>query len=221
MLLTKARPDWQAVVSEKLSRVQALVHLAVRYDKTQTDAIRAELTKARQRAYNDELSIQARRAGCSRQGEMTGGPALSELDQASKDDAEAFANQYNADLAGAIIQIGSDTPTANRHTYAARLREWEGQRAEAKAGPLAGWAENTARSLAQQDFHGNNKLEGSAHLEPAEAKCPVCAGWVARGDVRLRVAMNNPGVFHFGCPHGWVTDPEKISADECGELWMG
>lgn len=212
---TKAGPP----ALDTLSNVQRLVHLAVRADSVYTDDLRAELTRTRARAYNDELSIQARRAGCSRQGEMESGEALSDLNELSKEDAEAFAKAYNNDLAGAIVRIGTDTPSANRNTYAARLREWEGERAEKKAGPLAMWAESSARSLAFEQFHKMNKLEGTAELEPADAVCPVCQGWAARGEVPLKVAANNPPPYHPNCPHSWQVTPEKI--DDCSDVWMG
>lgn len=205
----------------ELSNVQKLVRLAMKYDSVQTNAVRADLTRARQRAYNDEIGIQARRAGCTRSGTLTGGPALSELDQMSKADAEAFTEAYNSDLTAAIFQIGQDTPSANRNTYAARLRTWEGQRAESKAGTLAGWVESSARSLGFEQFHKNNKLEGSAHLEPGTAVCPVCQGWIARGEVSLKVASNSPPPYHQRCPHFWQVAPEKVAPGECDSLWVG
>jgi hypothetical protein len=187
-MITKARPDWQSIVSERLTRVQKLVHLAVRADSVYVDSVRSELARARRRAYNDELSIQARRAGCNRQG--NGSPA--ELDRLSTEDAEAFANQYNTDLAAEIIRIRADSPE---------------------------WTEGTARSLAQEHFHKNNRLDGTAVLEPSTATCPICQGWINRGEVPLRVALNNPPPYHFRCPHIFLTYPERI--DDCADLWMG
>lgn len=218
----KARPDWRTVVQDDaFSNVMRLVHLAVRYDKTQQDAIRAELTTARQRAYNDELSIQARRAGCTRSGELSGGASLKVLNQMSKEDAVSIANTYNSDLAQAIISIREETPAANRNVYAAQLREWETNRAEGKAPQIAQWAEVTARSKAQQDFYKNNTIDGVAELQPTVAVCPVCQGWIARGEVSLKVAENNPPPYHLRCVHAWVTRPEKVSRQDCNEIWMG
>lgn len=204
---------------DDLSNVQRLVHLGMRADSVYVDAIRADLTRARLRAYNDEIGIQARRAGCSGQGTLTSGPVLTELDSLSKEDAAAYARQYNDDLTKAIIKIGTDTPRANRNVYAAKLTAWEGERSQSKASLLAQWTENTARILAQEHFVKNNNLDGFAHLEPTEASCDVCQGWVNRGIVPLKVALNNPGVWHYGCPHLWVTEPEKV--DDCTELWTG
>lgn len=220
---TKAKPSWQdAIRGDAFSNVMRLVHLAVRYDKPQQDAIRAELTKSRQRVYNDELTIQARRAGCvSRTGELDGGAPLKALNQMSKEDAVSIANTYNSDLAQAILQIRQDVPMANRNVYASRLREWETNRAEGKAPQIAGWVESTARSKAQQDFYKNNGIEGTAVLEPTTAVCPVCQGWINRGEVSLKVASNSPPPYHLRCVHAWVTRPEKVTREDCNELWLG
>lgn len=219
---SKARPNWQNVVqADSFSNIQRLIHLAVRYDKTQQDAIRTELTKARQRSYNDELSIQARRAGCERQGELSGGSILKQLNQQSKEDATSIANTYNLDLAQAIIRIRNDTPNANRNVYAARLREWETARAVGKAPQIAQWAEATARSKAQQDFYKNNAIEGVAELQPTTAVCPVCAGFIARGLVPMKVAQHSPPPFHINCPHAWLTRPEKVDRQDCDSVWVG
>lgn len=212
----KAGPDISA-----LSNVQRLVHLAVRHDSVQQDAIRAELTKARARAYNDELAIQARRAGCNRSGEMETGPTLTELNEISKADAESFSKSYNDDLTKAIIQIREDVPRANRNTYVSRLTTWEGERAQSKSGPLAAWTEASARSLAFEQWHKNNKVEGTATLEPEEAVCPVCLGWINRGEVSLKIASGNPPPYHPNCEHSWLAEPEKIDPTDCAEIWMG
>lgn len=216
LIQLKAKPT-----IDDLSNVQRLVRLAMQYDSVQVDSVRGELTRARLQAYNDEIGIQARRAGCSGQGTLTAGPALTQLNDLSKEDAAAYARQYNDDLTKAILKIGTDTPRANRNVYAARLREWEGARAEAKAGPLAQWVENTARSLGFEHFVKNNGLEGTAHLEPFEASCPVCAGVIARGEIPLKLAANLLPPFHPNCPHYMVSDPVKIEAGDCAEIWTG
>ena len=55
--------DWQSVVGG-MTEVQKLVHLAMRRDAVDEDGIRADLLKVRRRAYESELTIQARRVGC-------------------------------------------------------------------------------------------------------------------------------------------------------------
>lgn len=214
--------DWRVVVDE-MPRVQRLVHLMIRYDTVDEDATRAELLRVRRRAYEDELTIQAARVGCpGRSGRLVNASVLAELNQMCADDARSIANTYNYDLAGAISRIRSETPTANRFTYAARLREWETARAKWKTPQIAQYTENSARSLAQQHFSAfNADVFGFAVLEPRQAVCPVCQGWIARGEVPLNVAMNNPPPYHPGCPHAWRTVYDKVSRDVCPRLWMG
>ncbi len=213
--------DWQAVV-EGMSNVQRLVHLAMRQTTEDGERIRVELLNIRKRAYEDELTIQAGRVGCpGRRGRLTNGQSLTMLNEMGKTDALSIVNTYNYDLAGAIVTIGSDTPTANRNVYARRLGEWESKRSDWKNPQIAQYAENSARSLAQQDFYRLNNGMGMAEIQPKTAVCPVCQGWIARGQVPLRVAENNPPPYHPSCPHVWSCRPERVAPDECRLLWMG
>lgn len=214
--------NWQAVV-DGLSNVQKLVHLAARMDMIDVERLRADLLRIRRRAYEDELTIQATRVGCpGRRGALGNNPSLTALSEASRQDAESIVNTYNYDLAAQIRAIGQDTPTANRHVYAKRLREWDEKRAAWKAKQIAQYAENSARAQAQRDFYRfNAAVLGVAVMAPTSAACPVCAGWVARGEVPLRVALNHPPPYHPNCPHVWVTKPERVARDQCPMLWMG
>jgi hypothetical protein len=205
-----------------MTDVQKLVHLMMRMVDSDRDTMRAELQKQRIRAYEDELTIQAGRVGCGgRRGRLVNGPALSDLNDMSITDAASIVNTYNYDLAAAILAIASDTPTANRNTYVKRLGAWEAKRREWKRGQIAQFTENSARSQAQQDFYRLNNIGGVAELQPESAECPVCQGWVQRGEVPLRVAENNPPPYHQNCPHSWACNPDKVAKDECRDLWMG
>jgi hypothetical protein len=206
---------------EGMSRVQRLVHLAVRHDAVTTEAIRSELFTARQRSYNDEIAIQTRRAGCTGGGDLRDKGILRELNQASKDDAKSISNTYNADLAAAIRSIAADNPRANRNVYVARLRDWEADRAQTKAVSIAQYTESTARAAAFSDFVKLNSIEGTAVLQPEEAVCPVCEGLVSRGEIPIREASLSPPPFHQNCPHYYVTLPVKIPKEDCESVWRG
>ena len=217
------RLDWHAVVSaDDFSDVMRLVHLAARYDPVDVDEIRVQLLRHRRQAYEDELSIQAAHVGCpGRQGVLGEGPALSELNALCVDDAESIANTYNYYMANAIRAIRDETPTANRHIYATRLQTWGDGYWDWKQGQIDQYTDGTARALALQDFYRNNGQFGTAILLPETAVCPVCQGWLDRGEVPLRVATNNPPPYHVNCPHYWLTDPDKIAREDCPLLWMG
>ena len=212
-------PD--AIVQD-LPDVGKLVHLAMRQDAYDVDRIRGELLRERRRYYEAELTAQAQRIGCKGQvGRLTNGAVLSELNDISQRDAASIVNTYNYDLAVAIRYIRAETPTANRYVYAKRLGEWEQQRASWKNDQIAQYTEGSARAKAQQDFYQNNNAFGTAELLPKQAVCPVCQGWVNRGEVPLNVAQHNPGPFHPGCPHVWSVTYERIPPDQCQFLWMG
>jgi len=216
-----AQRDWHGV-AEGMTNVQKLVHLAMRQDDFDVDRIRVELLGMRRKAYEDELTIQARRVGCSgRSGRLENGPILSELNGMCAEEAVGIVNTYNYDLAGAVLNIFAETPTANRYVYAKRLQAWEEKRSSWKASQIAEYSEGTARSKAQSDFYELNNIGGVAELMPKSAVCPVCIGWVERGEVPLREAENNPPPYHPNCPHLWSTDPDRVAREDCPLLWMG
>lgn len=213
--------NWQSLVNE-LTPVQKLVHLAMRLTDPDADELRGVLLKQRRRVYEQELTHQAAKAGCpGRQGRLTSGPSLAELNRQSEADAKSITNTYNWDLVFAIKHIFEAAPRANRHVYAYRLRQWEESRQGWKNLQIARYTEGTARQLAQQDFNQFNAPTGVATLEPGTAVCPVCKGWIARGEVALHVAMRYPPPYHVNCPHWWDIDYDKYPKDECPNLWMG
>jgi len=214
--------DWHAVV-EKMTNVQRMVHLAMRYDVYDEERIRSDLLKERRVTYEDELTIQAARMGCpGRSGRLSNGAILSQLYGMSKEDSESIANTYNYDLAIAILHIFSEVPTANRYVYAKRLSEWEEKRGVWKHNQIALYTEGSARALAQEHFYQYNAgILGVAILEPRTGVCPVCVALIARGEVPLREAMRTPPPFHPNCPHYWRTVPQRVPPSECPLLWMG
>jgi hypothetical protein len=194
----------------------------MRLDDFEVDRIRGELVREGRRAYENELTAQARLVGCGgRRGSLTAGPALTELNDLYQQHALGIVNTYNYDLGGAIVNISAETPTANRHVYASRLRGWDARRSSWKTSQIAQATIGYARALAQRDFYLYNDIQGVAVLRPESAACPVCAGWVARGEVPLSVALNNPPPYHPNCPHLWRTRPGRVAAAECRNLWMG
>lgn len=214
---------WQTRVNDLESRTTRLVHLAARMDVTDQSRLRESLLKAAVRAYADELTIQAARAGCpGRQGRLTTGAALTELNDKAKEDAASIVATYNYDLVSAIEHIKAQTPSANRNTYASRLAEWDLARNSWKSPQIAEYTEGYARSLAQRDFASMNNLGGVARLEPTTAKCEVCSGWIRRGDVPVREATANPPPYHPFCPHIFVTSYDPlVPKSECPLLWVG
>lgn len=213
--------DWRARM-DGFSRVMKMVHLAGRYDQVKEDQIKADLLRVGRRAYEDELNMQAKHAGCGgRSAHLTNGPILSQLNDIYVEHAASIVNTFNYDLAAQVAQIRQDVPRANRYTYSKRLQDWEQVRAELKDPVISQMTDSVARSLAQQHFVDHNGYGGTAELVPKPAVCPVCIGWVARGVVPLRVAQNHPPPYHIRCPHKWLTKPDKRTPEECEILWMG
>ena len=213
--------NWQAVV-DSLSDVGKLVHLAARWDAFDVEAKRGSILRDMRAAYNDELNIQARRVGCDRMGGVSEGPILTKLNDQARWHAESIVNTFNYDLAIAIEHIRQETPTANRYTYVSRLRPWYESRAAWKDGQIALSVEGDGRRMAQQDFVQMNGLrDGTARLEPRTAVCPICKGWINRGNVPIRVAMAHPPPYHVFCIHGWSTNYNRRGQIDCETLWLG
>ncbi len=213
--------DWEERIDE-LSNVQRLVHLAMRKDMVDEEAIRGELLKSRRRAYEQELTILARGAGCEeRRGRLTAGEALDELNDESRGDSASVVNTFNFDLAVAIQAIGAQFPRANRHTYAKHLQTWDENRNKWKVPQIATWTEGSARSRAQADFVRLNGIEGVAVLVPEHAAEHICQGWINRGRVPLREAMLNRPPYHLGCIHIFEILADQVVEAECDELWVG
>lgn len=214
-----AKQGWQERV-QNLSRVQTLVHLAMRMDSVAIDELAQEIYEMRLAAYNNELTIQAQRVGCSARIGALGNPRIQEeLLKASLSDAQSIASTYNSDLIIAIQNIFTDTPTANRFVYASRLAIWEEERDMWKQVQIEQYTNGTARSRAQRDFSNNNNIQGAAELKPETAVCPICQGWIDRGRVDMQIALHNPGPFHPNCPHLWRTYPNEVA--DCESLWVG
>jgi len=215
--------DPQAIIDE-LSAVQRLVFGWARYDESDAEWMRVELYTARREAYADELEIQAARVGCAkRKARVTNTGVLEELNRLSERDAKSIVNTYNYYLAKQLIAIREQNIRGNRYYYAAKLRDWDAHYWQAKDKQVATQTDGSARAKAQQDFYRFmfRGMFGTAKLEPRTAVCPVCKGWIKRGVVPLRVALNNPPPYHVGCPHTWDTRPGKVAEDDCPLLWMG
>jgi hypothetical protein len=214
--------DWTTLTAQ-MTDVQKLVHLAARYDSVDEERIRTDLLAIRRKAYNDELTIQARHVGCPGQvGRLGNGTILSALNDDSLRDAKSIANTYNYFLALEILRAGEANPRGNRYYYAKAVADWQPTYWAWKDPVITVTTEKSARALALEDFYRlNGGAMGTAKLEPRSAVCPVCQGWIARGIVPLRVALANPANFHINCPHYWQTRPEKVAPEECPNLWMG
>lgn len=213
--------DWRPLVND-MSNVQRLVHLAARWDVVDEENWRGDILRKMRTAYDEELTIQANRVGCSgRHGQLRNGPLLSALNDTAKEHAASIVNTYNYDLALFILNVGRETPTANRFTYAARYRVWAAARSSWKNTQINMMSVTWARTKAQKDFTDMNGRQGSARLSPTTAVCPICQGWIARGAVPLHIALNNAPPYHINCPHVWSIESGRIPREQCPDLWMG
>jgi len=214
--------DWTTLTAQ-MTTLQRLVHFTARWAFIKEEQTRVTLLSMRRKAYEDELGIQALHVGCpGRTGRLTNDAITSRLNDDSNRDALSIANTYNYFLATEILRAGELNPKGGPLYYAKAIRDWQPTYWAHKDPQIEITTEKSARSMAMDDFYRyNGGAIGWAKLEPRSAVCPVCLGFIARGKVTLQFALAHPAAFHIGCPHFWQTDPDKVSKDECPNLWMG
>lgn len=205
-----------------LSDTQRLVHLAARMTDDDVERIRQEILDVSRRAFEEEMTIQAREFGCEGNiGRLTTGPELTELNNQALRDAKSIVNTYNKDLTSAIKSVYAENKYANRNYYAKYLGKWDQARATRKSTQIAQFSESVGRKNAQAAFTKLNGLMGVATLVPSRAVCPVCIGWVARGQIPLAEAMDESPPYHTNCPHFFQLSYSGNEDIPCEDLWMG
>ena len=207
----------------KLSEVQRIVYDWGRRGEAQVAAESNELQRTRIVAFNSEIGNQNYAAGCfARGGHLTNSDIIARLKRDSDKEAQGIINTFNYDLAAAILRIGAEHPSLNRNQYGSYLQEWFSQRESWKDAQIAQYTDSDARAMAQTEYYRRNwRLMGTAKLQPKRAVCPVCQGWIERGEVKMEVAINNPPPYHPRCPHIWDVNPKKVAPGECAQLWNG
>ncbi len=213
----KAR-DWQEAISEH-TKVMKMLHLAARLTDDDQQIFRKKLLDIRRREYEQALTGYRKQVGCEGQALLENGPELSKLNEMSQVDATSIINTYNYDLGKAIETIKRDVPTANRHVYAFRLKAWEEERSTWKNPQIALFTQMSARQMAMKNFTENNRVAGGAVLVPSTAAEEICQGWLNRGLVPLKTALDNPSPYHVGCIHYW--QPQFGDIGDCLDLWSG
>jgi len=198
--------DWQAIV-DAMPEARQSIFYAMRQDAVDVARTRAELQRVRRLAFVDELEIQAENTGDEYDPALID-QYLADLEQMSAQDAESIINTYNYDLAIAIANIAAGLGGL---AILALLQEWEERRLAWKTKVIVQYTEISARELGQRAFYWGKDYEGYAMLEPRTAVCPICQGWIDRGRVPVRVAMNNPPPYHIRCPHTWDIVTKQLS----------
>lgn len=222
-----ASRQWEPIVAgEDFSNVMRLVHLAMRMDDYDERKIRNQILTEKRDAYVDELTSLARKVGCNRVGSLRPGIVQQEMLAESETDADSIANTYNYDLAKAIEHIKATVPSANRHVYAKRLKDWHEERSKWKSLQISLWDTGKWRSRALTEFLSNNAelIKGTVELLPKGGAEPVCDNWTKRGKMRitnqlLTVIAEWPP--HLNCPHFWDFETDKVLEEDCAKLWVG
>lgn len=222
-----AQRDWRVIVdSWEASRpgrmnVRLLVHLAMRMDAVDEQAITTEVLREKRQAYEDELTAQAAKVGCrDRQGIMDE-TMLKSAHEQSVTEGTGIVNTYNYDLANAINTIHDQIPSANRNTYSKYLLEWHSARSQWKDPQISLHNRMEWRAKAVDDFTRMNNVEGYAVLVPSHpASCAICkrlAGKRMRIQDAQRFIQEWPP--HLNCIHHWEVKPTGDM--RCEDLWVG
>jgi hypothetical protein len=217
--------DWRELLDE-MSDVEKLVHLAHRWTADDEELWADRLFRNNRKTYTDALDEEAAAWGCyPPPASLTRGPILKAIREEADESGRSIVGTFNYDLALAIRRIRRETPTANRHVYAYRLRAWMQERARWKK-PQIGMIETFKTvNRAQDDFYRFNDLpQEGAEVVPFSTVCEICAEYVAGNPYRsmqeLLRRCRLPA--HHNCPHyGRVIPARRLTRQECRELWMG
>ncbi|MFH1567740.1 MAG: hypothetical protein ABIL09_07040 [Gemmatimonadota bacterium] len=220
--------DWKALI-EGMTDVQRLVHLGFRWDPLDEQVWRNDLLRDNRQTYEETLREEVRTLGCGDPGhvQIGAGPELKGIAKHADRYGKGIVNTYNYDLARAIMQIGAETPTANRHVYAYRLQQWGQMREQRKTVEIGETESSWAVNQAKADFHRLNNLSEAmtgAEVRPFNTQCPVCAEYVAGNPYdSVSDAYNKVSLpAHPRCPHHIeAIMSRKLTPDECQELWLG
>lgn len=202
--------------------VRLLVHLAMRMDQVDIDAIAAEIFREKREAYEDELTNQAAKVGCTGRKGVMDEKTMKEAHDQSLEEAAGIVNTYNRDLALAINAIHDMFPKANRTTYAKYLGEWHKERAAWKDIQISLHNRKEWQARAALDFTRFNNIQGYAVLVPRNrASCDICKALIRRGKIPLRDAQRLMEEWppHLNCIHSW--DVKPLGDVRCDELWVG
>jgi hypothetical protein len=211
-------------VVEDFSKVMKLVHLAMRHDQVDVSVMVPQLFEMKRQAYKDRLTVEAANVGCAGRVGIVPPQRMTQMKEEAETEAAGISNTYNYDLAIAVRTIRTETPSANRNTYAKRLRVWDETRSDWKSKQIALWNNGRWGDVAAQDFMDMNPqvVEGAtAIIKPQNrAVCPVCIEWVGKGRMSLQESEGQEWPAHLNCPHYREVTYKKQRVD-CDELWVG
>jgi hypothetical protein len=223
----RGEEDWRKLVDE-MSDVQKLVHLAYRKTADDEEEWADDIFKNNRKTYTDTLDEEAAAWGCHPPpASLTRGPILKAIHDEADESGRSIVGTFNYDLALEIRRIGRETPTANRHVYAYRLRTWVQERDRWKLPQITTIETFKTVNRAQDDFYRFNDLpQEGAEVVPyvTPNMCPICAEYVAGNPYpsmqELLRQCQLPA--HPHCPHyGRVIPARRLTRQECRELWLG
>lgn len=222
--------DWRPLIGQ-MSQVQKMVHLAARMDRQSRKEYERRLFEEGRETYRQTLQDELHRWGCPEQIALAPekGPELKAIKDRAVWAARSISDTYNLFLARAILAIGEETPTANRHVYAHRLygsSGWDSEYWRVKARLVAEIETMTMVNAGLADFYDRNGdlLTPEAEVIPLVAVCSICKAMVAGNPHKTIQAVyaryDIPP--HPGCPHRpQVVADRKLKRDECQRLWAG
>lgn len=193
-------------------------------------AIRRLLLDQARREYGAAIAAEARRLGYNIGSvRVTDPKLLKELNERAKFAAHSIRRTYNKDLDREIARIHRESPRANRHTYAARLKRWDQRRAEWKNHQIGVTEMGQAVNRARGDFYERNGIAAVARVVPRTAVCMVCAGYVGMGDMSVAEGRALELPVHVNCDHeieydySAVTSPLELpgTLPALDVLWTG
>lgn len=208
-----------AIQTSNLVRIITLLYSMQQDD---INLLADRLLQQRATEWQQSISQELRRYGCSQTGQAPVGSDALELFRLSENDARSIAQTYNRELQNQVQRLYTANPRGNRNYYTSNLEKWAAKRDVYKGQQIALNTAATTRQFAQTRFRQMNGIEGGKYLfSGAPPVCAKCVSLKAKGLVTQEFVSRHPSPQHPNCPHEWVDARPRRTKIDCATAWAG
>lgn len=207
-----------AIQTSNLVRTITLLYSMQDADTLQ---LATQLQEQRALQWQQTISRELARYGCTQTGRLPAGNDAATLSQMSLTDARSISNTYNRELQNQVQRLYNANPRGNRNYYFKNLEAWAAKREVYKAQQIALNTQTMTAEFARQRFRDENNVQGRYVFSGPAPVCVKCTRLKAMGIVGLAVVQQYGDSQHINCPHFWVDIRPRSSKLDCSTAWKG